>query len=118
MSARGRMVLFLVAGAGLLVVLLIGLHALPPFGDFHGVLGHAVMARELKARHATDYVTSLNFDLRVFDTLGEEAILFASVTGVVMLMRHIREEDQSERRHRADEHRFQGAARRFAYRRC
>lgn len=110
MSAGGRMILFLIAGAGLLAVLLIGLHALPAFGDFHGVLGHAVMARELKARHATDYVTSLNFDLRVFDTVGEEAILFAATTGVVMLMRHIREEDQSERRTRADQHRFQGAS--------
>ena len=102
--------LFLVAGAGLLAVLLIGMLGLPAFGDFHGVLGHAVIARELKARHATDYVTSLNFDLRAFDTLGEEAILFASVTGVVMLMRHIREEDQSDRRRRARDHRFQGAS--------
>ncbi|HWD70160.1 MAG TPA: MnhB domain-containing protein [Solirubrobacteraceae bacterium] len=110
MSTRGRTILFLTAAAGLLAVLLIGLHALPTFGDFHGTLGHAVMARELKARHATDYVTSLNFDLRVFDTVGEEAILFAAVTGVVMLMRHMRDEDQSERRTRADEHRFQGAS--------
>lgn len=110
MTAGGRMLLFLVAGAGLLAVLLIGLGGLPAFGDYHGALGHAVMARELKARHATDYVTSLNFDLRVFDTLGEEAILFAAVTGVVMLMRHMRDEDQTERRTRADEHRFQGAS--------
>ena len=42
-------------------------------------------------------VTAVNFDLRAFDTLGEEAILFAAVTGVVVLMRHMREEDQSER---------------------
>jgi multicomponent Na+:H+ antiporter subunit B len=110
MSPGGRIALFLVAAAGLLVVLLIGLHGLPPFGDYHGALGHAVMARELKERHATDYVTALNFDLRAFDTLGEEAILFAAVTGVVMLMRHMREEDQGERRRRAEDHRFQGAS--------
>ncbi len=110
MSAGARITLFLVGGAGLLAVLLIGLHGLPAFGDYHGALGHAVMARELRARHATDYVTALNFDLRAFDTLGEEAILFASVTGVVMLMRHMREEDQSERRRRAEDHRFQGAS--------
>ena len=110
MSTRARTALFLIAGVGLLAVLLIGLHALPAFGDFHGVVGHAVMKRELSARHATDYVTALNFDLRAFDTLGEEAILFAAVTGVVMLMRHIRQEDQSERRRRARDHRFQGAS--------
>jgi len=109
-SARARTILFVVAGAGLLAVLLVGLGALPPFGHFRGALGHAVMARELGARHATDYVTALNFDLRAFDTIGEEAILFAAVTGVVMLMRHMREEDQSQRRRRAEDHRFQGAS--------
>lgn len=110
MSPGGRMALFLVAAAVLLVVLLMGLHGLPPFGNYHGALGHAVMARELKARHATDYVTALNFDLRAFDTLGEEAILFAAVTGVVMLMRHIREEDKGDARRRVKKHRFQGAS--------
>jgi multicomponent Na+:H+ antiporter subunit B len=109
-KAGWRMGLFLVSGAGLLAVLLIGLHGVPAFGHFHGVLGRAVMNRELPRRHATDYVTALNFDLRAFDTLGEEAILFAAVTGVVMLMRHMREENQSERRRRAEDHRFQGAS--------
>jgi multicomponent Na+:H+ antiporter subunit B len=102
--------LFVVSGACLLAVLLIGLHGLPPFGAYHGVLGRAVAHRELHARHATDYVTALNFDLRAFDTLGEEAILFAAVTGVAVLMRHMREEDQSERRRKAEDHRFQGAS--------
>lgn len=110
MTPRGRMWLFLVSGAGLLAVLLIGLHGLPPFGDHHSQLATGVEQRELPARHATDYVTALNFDLRAFDTLGEESILFAAVTGVMMLMRHMREEDQSERRRRAEDHRFQGAS--------
>lgn len=110
MSARARTLLVLVAGGGLLAVLLIGFGGLPAFGHFHGALGHAVMARELRARHATDYVTALNFDLRAFDTVGEEAILFAAVTGVVTLMRNMREEEESERRPSSGEHRFQGAS--------
>jgi multicomponent Na+:H+ antiporter subunit B len=110
MSARVRSGLFLVSGVALLAVLLIGLHGLPPFGDHHSALASAVEHQELAARHATDYVTALNFDLRAFDTLGEEAILFASVTGVMMLMRHMREERQGERRRRAEDHRFQGAS--------
>lgn len=110
MSGRGRTLLFVVSGAVLLAVLLIGLHGLPPFGDHHSTLARGVEHRELAARHATDYVTALNFDLRAFDTLGEEAILFAAVTGVMMLLRHMREEDQSEPRRRTEEHRFQGAS--------
>lgn len=110
MSARGRTWLFVVSATGLLAVLLIGLHGLPPFGIHHSSLASGVEKYELPRRHATDYVTALNFDLRSFDTLGEESILFAAVTGVMMLMRHMREEDQSERRRRAEDHRFQGAS--------
>ena len=54
-------------------------------------------------------MTALNFDLRAFDTLGEEFILFASVTGVVLLLRQVRGED---RRPSGDigAHRFAGAS--------
>src|SRR5947209_12077910 len=44
-------------------------------------------------RHATDLVTALNFDIRAFDTLGEEFILFASVLGVVLILREMRDEE-------------------------
>jgi multicomponent Na+:H+ antiporter subunit B len=72
----------------------IGLLGLPSFGDYHGVYGLVVMGTEFSERHATDFVTALNFDLRAFDTLGEEFILFASVTGVVLLLRQVRGEDR------------------------
>ena len=85
----------------LLGVLLIGMHGLPAFGDYHGIYGAAVEQIELPARHATDYVTALNFDMRAFDTLGEEFILFASVTGVALLFRHIRQEEGREPKPRA-----------------
>ena len=110
MTARWRTGLFLVSAVGLLAVLLIGLLGLPPFGVHHSGLASGIEKYELPRRHATDYVTALNFDLRSFDTLGEESILFAAVTGVMMLMRHMREEDQSDRRRRASDHRFQGAS--------
>jgi multicomponent Na+:H+ antiporter subunit B len=84
--------LFAVAGSGLLAVLVIGLHGLPPFGAY----GLLVSRIEPAARHATDIVTALNFDLRAFDTLGEEFILFASVAGVALLLRHLRDEDEVE----------------------
>jgi multicomponent Na+:H+ antiporter subunit B len=111
MSARGRLCLFALAGPGLLAVLVIGLHGLPAFGDFHGAYGLLVDKLEPKLRHATDIVTALNFDVRAFDTLGEEFILFASVSGVALLLRHLREEDDGTGRSRGlDDHRFAGAS--------
>ncbi len=94
MSRRARLWLFGVAGPGLAAVLVIGFRGLPAFGDYHGVYGRVVNGVELSMRHATDYVTALNFDLRAFDTLGEEYILFASVLGVTLLLRVMREEDE------------------------
>ena len=110
MSRRGRLLLFGCAGSGLLAVLVIGLHGLPPFGDFHGAYGLLVDRLEPGRRHATDIVTALNFDLRAFDTLGEEFILFASVTGVALLLRHLRDEDDEPPRRSVDDHRFAGAS--------
>ncbi|HEY7926861.1 MAG TPA: MnhB domain-containing protein [Candidatus Dormibacteraeota bacterium] len=110
MSRRGRLLLFGCAGSGLLAVLVIGLHGLPPFGDFHGAYGLLVDRLEPGRRHATDIVTALNFDLRAFDTLGEEFILFASVTGVALLLRHLRDEEDEPPRRSVDDHRFAGAS--------
>jgi multicomponent Na+:H+ antiporter subunit B len=102
---------FGVAGAGLLAVLLVGLHGLPAFGDYHGVYGLLVARIEPVARRATDIVTALNFDLRAFDTLGEEFILFASVAGVALLLRHLRDEDEDlEQARGLEDHRFAGAS--------
>jgi multicomponent Na+:H+ antiporter subunit B len=93
-SRRTRLSLFALAGPGLAAVLVIGFRGLPAFGHYHGVYGLVVNGVELSMRHATDYVTALNFDLRAFDTLGEEYILFASVLGVTLLLRVMREEDE------------------------
>jgi multicomponent Na+:H+ antiporter subunit B len=110
-SRRGRLLLFACAGPALLAVLLIGLHGLPAFGAFHGAYGLLVDRIEPGQRHATDIVTALNFDLRAFDTLGEEFILFASVSGVTLLLRHLRDEDDSTESSRTlADHRFAGAS--------
>jgi multicomponent Na+:H+ antiporter subunit B len=109
-SDRARLGVFVVGAGVLLAVLLIGMGGLPSFGDYHGSYGQAVERVELGARHATDYVTALNFDLRAFDTLGEEFILFASVAGVALLLRQMRDEEEDERRQRLDDHRFRDAS--------
>ncbi len=109
MSRRARLCLFAFAGPGLLAVLIVGFLGLPAFGDYHGVYGTVVNGVELGERHATDMVTALNFDLRAFDTLGEEFLLFASVVGVVLLLRDLRDEDEHPA-NGVSEHRFAGAS--------
>lgn len=109
MSRRARLCLFALAGPGLLAVLIVGFLGLPAFGDYHGVYGMVVNGVELGERHATDMVTALNFDLRAFDTLGEEYLLFASVVGVVLLLRDLRDENE-DLASGISEHRFAGAS--------
>ena len=102
MSRRARLVLFAIAGPGLAAVMLIGMHGMPAFGDYHGVYGLLLAKIAVPRTHATDIVTALNFDIRAFDTLGEEFILFGSTAGVALLLtklRHEREREQRSGRH-------------------
>ncbi|HEX8976298.1 MAG TPA: MnhB domain-containing protein [Solirubrobacteraceae bacterium] len=111
MTRRARLALFALAGPAFAAVLVIGLHGLPTFGDYHGVYGLLVNRIEPRLRHATDIVTALNFDIRAFDTLGEEFILFTSVSGVALLLRRLRVADEhAERSRGTEDHRFAGAS--------
>jgi multicomponent Na+:H+ antiporter subunit B len=110
MSRTGRLALFGIAAAGFGVVLIYGFAGLPAFGHYHGVYGQVVSGIGVTVRHATDLVTALNFDIRGFDTLGEEFILFASVLGVVLILREMRGEQQEPDQAEADEHHFGGAS--------
>jgi multicomponent Na+:H+ antiporter subunit B len=110
MSRTVRLVLFTLAAAGFGTVLVIGLAGLPAFGDYKAVYGNVINGIGVTARHATDVVTALNFDIRAFDTLGEEFILFASVLGVVLILREMRGEHERPTRHEGDEHTFAGAS--------
>jgi multicomponent Na+:H+ antiporter subunit B len=106
-----RLALFAVTGLGLAAVLLIGFHRLPHFGHAHELYGALTNRTEPTLRHATDIVTALNFDIRAFDTLGEEFMLFASVSGVALLLRHLRDEQEQDRLTPGiEEHRFAGAS--------
>jgi multicomponent Na+:H+ antiporter subunit B len=110
MTRRGRLLLFAIAVAGFGTVLVIGLSGLPAFGDYKGVYGNVINGIGVTERHGTDLITALNFDIRGFDTLGEEFILFASVLGVVLILREMRGEHERLRQHEGDEHTFSGAS--------
>jgi multicomponent Na+:H+ antiporter subunit B len=109
-SRRARLALFGAAACGLGAVLVLGLLGLPDFGHYQGVYGRIIEGVAVGERRATDLITALNFDLRGFDTLGEEFILFASVTGVVLIMREMRGEHEGPQHREADEHYFAGAS--------
>lgn len=110
MSRRSRLWLFALAGAGIAAVLVIGFRGLPDFGDYHGVYGRVIDGVGVTVRHGTDLITALNFDIRAFDTLGEEFILFASVLGIVLILRQLRGEQEAPNQEETEEHRFARAS--------
>jgi multicomponent Na+:H+ antiporter subunit B len=84
-SVRALLALPVLAGLG--VLLLWGFSGLPPFGHYHGEYGHLINTIAVPQRHTANAVTAIVFDYRGFDTMGEEFILFAAVSGVVLLLR-------------------------------
>lgn len=92
MTARGRLWLLGVAGAVVLAGLVAALAGLPAFGRAHHPYGQKAVADALHRRHTANTVSSVNFDQRAFDTLGEETILFAASVGAVVLLRRTRGE--------------------------
>lgn len=86
MSRPQRLWVFGVGAAGMFGVLAAALLVLPAFGaSSHPYRDHAIAAA---VHHATaNVVSSVNFDLRGIDTLGEESIFLASVLGVAALLR-------------------------------
>jgi len=110
MNRTGRLIMFGISAVALAAVLVKGFAGLPHFGDYTGVYGTVINGIGVTERHATDLVTALNFDLRAFDALGEEFILFASILGVVLILRELREEREHPHQEEAEEHSFAGAS--------
>lgn len=95
MSDRSRRRVFLVAAAGLAVVLAVGLGGLSPFGARIPAYGAHFVRVALAQRHTTDIVSAITFDYRGVDTLFEEFMLFAAVTGISVLLRPLADERRS-----------------------
>jgi multicomponent Na+:H+ antiporter subunit B len=86
MSRRARLVVFVLGAVGFAVLVALAVPGLPPIGaDVHPARDAAVAGA---LAHATaNVVSSVNFDQRALDTLGEETILLASVVAVAALLR-------------------------------
>jgi multicomponent Na+:H+ antiporter subunit B len=97
MTRSVRLTVFFAAAVLLGCVLLWGMDALPPVGEYGGPYGDLINAVAPRERNVTDTVASVNFDYRGLDTMGEELILFTSVMGVALLLRrHPDEEEDKE----------------------
>ncbi|GAA2785135.1 hypothetical protein GCM10010521_74240 [Streptomyces rameus] len=88
---RLRLWLLAVGGAGLAALLVAACLDLPGFGGTRHPYGDRAVRASL-ARHTANTVSSVNFDQRAYDTLGEMSILFAAVLGCVVLLRQARDE--------------------------
>lgn len=69
--------------------------ALPAFGAPTSLYGATVNALLPAARHVTNMVAAVNFDVRGIDTLGEECMLVCAATGTVVLLRGSRGESMT-----------------------
>ncbi len=97
MTARTRVIFFLISAAGLAGTFIWGFRNLSPVGDYRGPYGYSVTQLAVYQRHATDVVNAINYDYRGFDTLGEEFILFASVLGVLLIFRPSTNEKKNQK---------------------
>lgn len=101
MTRAIRRSFFLLSAVLLILVFWNGYSKLPPVGAVTGIYGDTVNAITVSERHITDAVTAVNFDIRGFDTLGEEFILFTSVMGAVLLMRRQSDEPAGDHEDKA-----------------
>jgi multicomponent Na+:H+ antiporter subunit B len=87
MSRRVRIAVFVPALAVLFALLLWGFVGMPDFGHYRGPYRFVLDRVATPERHTANVVNATTYDYRGFDTMGEEFILFAAVTGVVLLLR-------------------------------
>jgi multicomponent Na+:H+ antiporter subunit B len=92
-SRRVRLILFLAGGAGLAVLFALAALRLPGFGGTWHPYGERTLPNAIR-RHTPNVISSINFDQRAFDTLGEELILMASALAAVLILRTVRAEQE------------------------
>ena len=103
MSRRARLILGIGSLAGLAVLAVWAVAGLPDFGHPRGPYADLAPRIMLNERHVTNTVTGVTFDLRGFDTLGEELILFVAALGATVLLRAQRTERAAEAAAAAEE---------------
>ena len=84
-----RRALGLFAFLSFIIFLLVAAISLRPFGEPpHAEMDTYFIEHAQEEASANNVVTSVVFDYRGFDTLGEATVLFTAVSGVLMALRH------------------------------
>jgi multicomponent Na+:H+ antiporter subunit B len=96
-----RKVISAVALALLAAVLIRAMLRLPPAGEHRSAYAEAVGRIAPLERHANAAVSAVVVDIRALDTLGEEFMVFASVAGLLLLLRLQPDEGRSRPRDHA-----------------
>ena len=97
MSERGRLAMLLAALLLLAPVAWQVALALPAFGFPTSAYGQTINALVPHMRRVSNMVAAVNFDVRGFDTIGEELMLLAATTGATVLLRGSRGENIGDR---------------------
>jgi multicomponent Na+:H+ antiporter subunit B len=105
MSRTARRALGLGALAVLGALLVAAVGGLPDVGHPRGPYADLAPRIMLEERQVTNAVTGVTFDLRGFDTLGEELIMFVAALGAAVLLRAQRDERAARRAAEAEERR-------------
>jgi len=66
-----------------------------PFGYPPSDMDDYIIENAQEETGSNNVVTSVVFDYRGFDTLGEATILFTAVTGVLLLLRTVKRKEES-----------------------
>ena len=96
MKRRTRTIVAAICALVIAPALAVVMLHMPAFGNHPLPYGDAINRSAGAARHVTNMVTAVNFDYRAFDTLGEELMLVAAVTGTLVLLRGRRGESLSD----------------------
>jgi multicomponent Na+:H+ antiporter subunit B len=93
MNRSARTVVFLAGAGGLAALVMLAIVVLPAFGSSRHPYRTAAVHASV-AHNSANVVSSVNFDQRGFDTLGEETILLGSVIGAATLLRTAKDETE------------------------
>ena len=97
MTRRARPIVAAVAGVLLLAILIVASTDLPRFGSGHSAYADGMIRASIGGRNVSNVVTAIVYDVRGCDSLGEEMILFGSVSGVILLLAEKKKGSQSTR---------------------